>query len=143
MVLSNPPDRRRLPSAEKVRESTCPECPLRQCSSLPVAASQRQIGPSRPPAARILPSGENASEWARKVKRLFSLPVAVSHSKIWPLSPAARVLPSVVRATAEPKRMALSPPKRRISLPSGSCHKRTALSEPPEASRLPSADSDS
>src|SRR6516164_4886241 len=105
------------------------------------------------PAARVLPSGENASDQTFSLKRApgralgsapairrMNLPVPASHRLIELSRPAdATVLPSGENATASTHISFPSPP-RTISLPLAGSHNWIVAPRPAEASVFPSGE---
>src|SRR5262249_37695921 len=90
-VSNTRPSRRRSPFLP-------PHCLLRSNTSFSVAAFQSLTMPSLPPEAKVLPSGENATQLisiARPLRVISSWPVATSHSfTVLSKLPVANLLPS-------------------------------------------------
>src|SRR5262249_46384541 len=124
IVPSRPPrEARNRLSAET---TTCPTAawwPESLCSSFPLSTSHKRTVSSQPPEARVLPSGEKATELTPPS------PVAVTSASSGARGSAGGLYD---RRTC--------PINRRSSLPDSAANSRTVLSRPPEASSLPSGE---
>src|SRR5262249_43751655 len=106
----------------------------------PPATAQILTVLSSPPAeAKVLPSGENATDFTHwcPCRRRISLPVDTSHKQT-PCPPEARIRPSGEKARDCAKDWCS--PNLRIARLVTRSHKRMVLPSPPEASILPSGE---